>query len=46
MILRNEEERMSKGRHREPQMLRELKLEARREASDVARELGVNKHTI
>jgi hypothetical protein len=47
MILRNEEECMSKGKHSEAEMIRALKkLDAGRKAADVARELGVSKHTI
>jgi hypothetical protein len=38
---------MSKGKHSEAEMIRALKkLEAGRKAADVARELGVSKHTI
>ena len=38
---------MSKGRHSEAEMIGALKqLEAGRTAADVARELGVSKHTI
>lgn len=38
---------MSKGRHTEAQMIGALKqMEAGRKAEDVARELGVSKHTI
>lgn len=38
---------MSKGKHSEAQMIGALKqLEAGRTAADVARELGVSKHTI
>jgi putative transposase len=41
------EEDMSKSRHTEAQMIGALKqLEARRKAEDVAREVGVSKHTI
>jgi hypothetical protein len=47
MILRNEEECMSKGKHSEPEMIGALKqLEAGRTAANIARELGVSKHTI
>ena len=47
MILRNEEERMSKGKHSEVEMIGALKqMEAGRTAEDVGRELGVSKHTI
>ena len=38
---------MSKGKHTEAQMIGALKqMEAGRKAEDVARELGVSKHTI
>jgi putative transposase len=38
---------MSKSSHREAQMIRPLKqLEVGRKAEDVARELGISKHTI
>jgi putative transposase len=38
---------MSKGKHTDAQMIGALKqLEAGRKAEDVARELGVSKHTI
>lgn len=47
MILRNEEECMSKGKLSEAEMIGALKqLEAGRTAADVARELSVSKRTV
>ena len=47
MILRKEKERHVEGKHSEAEMIGTLKqIEAGRTAADVARELGVAKHTM